>query len=169
MLRRGHSNQLQRFIHKALLQHFVYLVQYQVAHTAKVGVTLADVVQQASGSTNQHMAASLQLIFLRFEITSAGNSQHLDIAFAQDFFHFSSNLLCQLTCRRNYQCLHVAFGSINFFCQWYQERQCLACTRLRTGDYVTSGKQRRDCLLLYRHRLFDAHFLKLLYGVGTNL
>ena len=26
MLRRGHSNQLQRFIHKALLQHFVNLV-----------------------------------------------------------------------------------------------------------------------------------------------
>ena len=115
------------------------------------------------------MAASLQLIFLRFEIASAGNGQHLDIAFAQDFFHFGGNLLRQLTRRRNYQSLHVAFGSIDFFCQRHQESQCLACACLRTGNYVTSGKQRRDSLLLYRHRLFDAHFLKLLYGVGTNL
>ena len=114
------------------------------------------------------MAASLQLIFLRFEIASAGNGQHLNIAFTQDFFHFGGNLLCQLTRRRNYQRLNVAFGSINFFCQRHQESQCLACACLRTGDYVTSGKQRRDSLLLYRHRLFDAHFLKLLYGVGTN-
>ena len=117
MLRRGHSNQLQCFIHKALLQHFVNLVQYQIAHTAKVGIALADVVQQAAGSTDQHMAASFQLIFLRFEIASAGNSQHLDIAFTQDFFHFGGNLLRQLTRRRNYQRLHVAFGSIDFFCQ----------------------------------------------------
>ena len=117
MLRRGHSNQLQRFIHKALLQHFVNLVQYQIAHTAKVGVALADVVQKTAGSTDQHMAASLQLIFLRFEIASAGNSQHFDIAFAQDFFHFGGNLLRQLARRRNYQSLHIAFGSIDFFCQ----------------------------------------------------
>ena len=117
MLRRSHSNQLQRFVHKALLQHFVNLVQHQVAHAAKVGVALADVVQQTAGSTDQHMAASLQLIFLRFKITSAGNCQHLDIAFAQDFFHFGGNLLCQLARRRNYQSLHVAFSSIDFFCQ----------------------------------------------------
>ena len=136
--RRRHSNQVQRLIHKALLQHLVHLVQNKILHAAQISVALADMVQQATGRTNQHMAAALQLILLRFKIAATSNSQHLNLAFAKDFLHLRSNLLCQLTRRRDNQSLRIAFARINLLGQRHEEGQRLACARLRAGDNIAA-------------------------------